>query len=472
MTLLERFRSRWRSPAGYRQLLSMAIPLILSMGAVSIQHFVDRMFLTWYSPVAIAATLPAGILNFTIISLFLGTAGYVNAFVAQYYGAGKLGKIGPCVWQGIYVALAGGAVLLMIAPASGAIFRFVGHSLEVQEAETVYFRILCYGGFFPIASGAMAGFFSGRGQNWPVMVINTAATLVNVILNYLLIFGNWGFPEMGVTGAALGTVISGAVAFLAYLAIMMWPAFDKLYNSISGWRLDRELFRRLLKFGLPSGVQFFVDMAGISAFLLIVGRIGTIELAATNIAFNVNTLAFMPMIGFGVAISVTVGQYIGEGKPKLAERAVYSGAHITFLYMTLIAAAYVAVPQVFVAAFAAKANPEEFGPVGDLVRILLRFVALYTIFDTLNIVFASAIKGAGDTRFVMIMIAVLSVGGLMIPSFLVLVVFQKGVYAAWIILSVYIIVLGVGFLFRFLTGKWKTMRIIEQSPQSVASSEE
>jgi MATE family multidrug resistance protein len=466
MRLIERFKSRWSSPAGYRQLLAMAIPLILSTGALSVQFFVDRMFLTWYSSVAIAAVVPAGILNFAIASVFIGTAGYVNAFVAQYFGAGRYERIGPSVWQGIYVALAGGLVLLMIAPASTAIFRFIGHSPEVQRAEATYFRILCYGSFFPIASAAMTGFFSGRGRNWPVMVINTSATCVNILLNYLLIFGRWGFPEMGVAGAALATVISGVLSFLVYLLALARPAFDKTYKTLRGWAFNSEFFRRLLRFGLPSGVQFFIDMAGFSIFLLIVGRIGTVELAATNITFNINTLAFMPMIGFGIAISVTVGQYIGEFKPEMAERAVYSGAQITFLYMALIAMAYVGFPQVFVFAFSARANPEEFAPIGDLVRILLRFVALYTLFDTLNIVFASAIKGAGDTRFVMIMIVGLSLGALVFPTFLVLIVFEKGIYAAWIIISIYVILLGGSFLLRFLTGKWKSMRVIEQTAQS------
>ncbi len=97
--------NRWRCEGGYREVLAIAIPLILSTGAWGIQHFVDRMFLTWYSPEAIAAAMPAGILNFTIMSLFLGTAGYVSTFVAQYHGASRCERIGPILWQGMYVAI-------------------------------------------------------------------------------------------------------------------------------------------------------------------------------------------------------------------------------------------------------------------------------------------------------------------------------------------------------------------------------
>ena len=460
--LIDGIRDRWSSQAGYKQLLVMAIPLILSTGAWSVQHFVDRMFLSWYSPVSIAATVPAGALNYAFMSLFIGTAGYVNAFVAQYFGARQLDRLGPSVWQGIFIALIGGVFLLALSPAAKAIFAFIGHAPDVQVEEVSYFRILCYGSFFPIASSAMTGFFSGRGRNWPVMAVNTSATAINIFLNYLLIFGNWGLPEMGIAGAALATVVSGAFSFCTYLVILGRPSYNRLYHTLKGWRLDGKLFKRLIRFGLPAGVQFFVDMSGFTAFLLMVGRIGTVELAATNITFNINTLAFMPMIGCGIAISVSVGQYIGEGRPDMAQRAVFSGAHLTFFYMTCVAVAYIAFPGVFVAAFSAKADPAAFEPIGRLVRILLRFVALYTIFDTLNIVFASAIKGAGDTRFVMTVIVAVSIGLLVVPTFIALVVFEAGIYAAWGIISGYIILLGGIFLTRFLTGKWKSMRVIEK----------
>ncbi|MCK4297145.1 MAG: MATE family efflux transporter, partial [Candidatus Marinimicrobia bacterium] len=105
--------NRWYRKGGFKDLLKIAIPLILSTGAWSIQHFVDRMFLTWYSPEAIAAAMPSGMLNFTIMSLFIGTASYVNTFVAQYYGSKKYKNVGPIVWQGIYIAIIGGLTLFL-----------------------------------------------------------------------------------------------------------------------------------------------------------------------------------------------------------------------------------------------------------------------------------------------------------------------------------------------------------------------
>ncbi len=454
---------RWACEAGYRSVLSIAVPLILSTGAWSILHFVDRMFLTWYSPEAIAAAMPAGMLNFTIMSLFLGTAGYVTTFVAQYHGSGQHQRIGPVLWQGIYIAVAGGILHLLLIPLAGPIFRFVGHEPLVQEYEIVYFQVLCLGATPAIASSAIAGFFSGRGKAWPVMWVNVLATALNIILDYALIFGKWGLPELGMKGAAIATVLSTCFSFAIYLILFSRSGYESRYYTLRGWMFERPLFLRLMYFGFPSGVQFFLGMAGFTAFILLVGRLGTMELAATNIAFNINNLAFMPMIGFGMAVSVLVGQYLGKGKPDLAQRSVYSSFHLTFLYMGSVAAAYVFVPNIFINPFASQADPASFAAIRKTTLILLRFVAIYSLFDALNIVFASAIKGAGDTRFVMFMIAIVSSLALVVPSYIALVLLQAGIYTAWTIASGYVSILGLVFLFRFLGGKWKSMRVIEQT---------
>jgi len=460
--IVEYIKKRWKTKGGYREVLVIATPLIMSTGAWSVQHFVDRMFLSWYSPEAIAAAMPAGMVSFAVMSLFLGTASYVSTFVAQYYGAKRFNRIGPVLWQGVYIALLGGLVQICLIPFADAIFSFVGHEPLVQRYEIQYFKILCLGGIPFVASSAMAGFYSGRGKPWPVMWVTAGETILNLVLDYALIFGAWGFPELGIKGAAIATVISGVFALFVYLALISKKIHAEAYHTVKGWRLEQKLFMRLLRFGLPSGVQFFLEMAGLTVFILLVGRLGINSLAATNIAFNINTLAFMPMIGCGIAVSVLVGQYLGGNKADLAQRSAYSGFHMTFLYMTSIAAAYVLVPEIFVAPFVARADPEGMVEIYRLALILLRFVAIYSVFDTMNIIFASAIKGAGDTRFVMFMIMILSALVLVLPAYVVIVVLGYGLMVAWGIGSFYIVVLGCVFYLRFRGGKWKTMRVIEQ----------
>jgi MATE family multidrug resistance protein len=458
------FRNLWHREGGYKELLITAAPLILSTASWSVLQFIDRMFLTWYSPDAVAASMPAGILNFTFTCIFFGTAAYVGTFVAQYFGAGEYNKIGKSLWQGIYIAVIGSAAVFMLGFAAEPLFKIVGHEAEVQKLEVIYFRILCFGSFGPIVSSVFSGFYSGRGENWPVMWISFISAGVNIILDYMLIFGRFGFPEMGVEGAAIATLIAGFTPPAIYAFLVFGRENNDKYKTLSNYSFDSKLFARILKFGFPSGVHMFIEVAGFSGFLLIVGRLGTTELAATNIALNINTIAFMPMIGFGIAISMLTGQNIGKNSIDIAERVIWSGFQLCFVYMSLIALTYFFLPEIYIYPFAVNADPESFMKINDYALILLKFVAVYSIFDTLNLVFASAIKGAGDTRFVMMMGLFLSLILLVIPSYVAVVIMGRGLYTAWAIASVYVSLLGFSYLIRFLTGRWKSMKVIEHIP--------
>ena len=422
------------------------------------------MFLSWYSTEALAAALPTGILSFTLISLFMGTSGYVSTFIAQYIGASRPERVGPAMWQGMYFALIGGLLLACTALFSKPIFSFIGHSPEVQILESEYWIFLTLGGIFPIAQATVAGFFSGLGKTYPVMWASFAATAVNIVLNYLLIFGNLGMPEMGIRGAGLSTFISGMINFL----ILAYLAFSKennsKYKTISGWKFELNLFKRLIRYGLPNGVQFFLDIAAFSAFILLIGRLGDTELAASNIAFNISMLAFMPMIGLGITVSILVGQSLGANKPAKAKMATFSAIQMSFTYMIILALLYLLIPTVFIYPFSAKADPNEFEAIKSLALVALRFIALWSIFDSLAIIFSSALKGAGDTAFIMITICVTASLVLIAPTFLIIEIFDLGLNAAWCSGLAYIICLGFIYALRFKSGKWETMRVIEDQP--------
>ncbi|MDD5765385.1 MAG: MATE family efflux transporter [Candidatus Marinimicrobia bacterium] len=275
---------------------------------------------------------------------------------------------------------------------------------------------------------------------------------------------------MGIKGAAIATDLSLLTSTILFTVFIFCSKQNCRQYALNNWRFNRKSFGRLIRFGLPSGVQFFIDMAGFTVFLFIMGRLGTTQLAATNVAFNVNNLAFMPMMGFGATISILVGQYIGKNKPDIAERSVYSCFHLTAMYMFSISFAYFFFPDIFMIPFDSKVNPELFRPVREIAVVLLKFVAVYSIFDTLNIVFSSAIKGAGDTRFVMNMLVFLSFGLMVIPTYILVVILKLNVYAAWACASLYISTLGLVFYTRFLKGKWKSMRVIETTVPIITSS--
>ncbi|MCU0849097.1 MAG: MATE family efflux transporter [Spirochaetes bacterium] len=456
-------KKRWFAEGGYREVLVIALPLIVSTGSWSLQHFIDRMFLTWYSPETIAAAMPAGILNFTLMSLFIGLAGYVNVFIAQYYGSGKRDMVGPVLWQSIYVSFIAGIFFLAVIPFTERIFLLVGHERAVMKNEIVFFRILSMAAFPAVASSAMSGFFSGLGRTSVIMWVNLLSTMVNIVLDYLLIFGNAGFPEMGMAGAGTATAMSAVFSFIAYSLLIFNAENNREYRVLSGWRPRTDLFFRLVKYGLPSGIHFFIDVAGFTFFIIFIGRLGMEYLAASNIAFNINTLSFMPMIGVGIAVSVLVGQNIGRNRPDLSEYCAYSGFQLAFLYLSFIGILYGAIPGVFLAPFSSNASYNDLGKIIETARVLLRFVAAYCVFDAMNIIFSSALKGAGDTSFVMKMISSISALVLIIPTFLVIFVFNLGIYAGWSFATAYVMVLGISFLIRFRSGRWKSMKVIEES---------
>jgi len=300
-----------------------------------------------------------------------------------------------------------------------------------------------------------------------IMWVNILATSVNIILDYLLIFGHFGLPRLGIKGAAIATVTAGYTSAIAIFLYMMKAKYRKTYRTLKNHKFNLALFKRLMRFGLPNGFHFMLDLFGFTLFVLLVGRFGTLELAATNITFNINHIAFMPMIGIGMAVEIIVGQKLGENLPKLARYGTYSALHVTFLYMGTTALTYVLFPKIYLLPFAVQADPNQFILIQRMTIVLLYFVAFYSIFDTMNIIFACALKGAGDTRWVMITSVILSWLILIIPTYFASVVYNWGLYITWSFVTLYIMMLGIVFFFRFLGGKWESMRVIEGVPMAV-----
>ena len=215
-------------------------------------------------------------------------------------------------------------------------------------------------------------------------------------------------------------------------------------------------------------MQTLLEVAGFTAFVFLVGRLGGKELTATNLAFNVSSLAFMPVFGLGMAASILVGQQLGRDSPDLAARGTWTTVWLAMSYMTLVSTLYVVVPDLFLFGFFANEAGQRNGDVRAVAVVLLRYVAAYNLFDALNMVFVGAIKGAGDTRFVFgvsLIMAVLLAAG----TWIAVSVFQAGLHGCWTLVTVWIWLLGIIYGARFLQGRWRGMRVIEREvPQQSA----
>lgn len=453
----------------HREILRIGLPLVLGMSAVTLMEFIDRLFLSHYSVEAISAASPAGISAFFFIAFFSGVASYTGVFIAQYHGKGERNAIGAILWQGIYWSLAAGACCLLIGLlAAEPIFALAGHDETVQKLEVEYFSVLCRGGVFHITSQCLSTFFSGRGQTRAVLLVTLTGVFVNIPLDYALIFGHWGLPEMGVRGAALATVIGWATSALLFAALIFVKKGagrgsppDLPRWGLRHWRFQPSLCRRLLRYGVPGSLQMTFDILAFTIFLLLIGRLGTTALAATNIAFTINLLAFMPAMGASQAVSILVGQELGRGRPDRAGAAVWGSIHLLLLFTFCLDMALIFFPDnIFGLFIAGDTDAATAGALLANGRMLLRIIAVYLMMDALYMVFSGALRGAGDTRFLMICAGICYSYCLVLPALIAVLYWPRTLFAACLWLDILVASLFICAAWRYRQGCWKTMLVI------------
>jgi multidrug resistance protein, MATE family len=448
------------APGGSRELLFLAAPLIVSQSFMTVQVFVDTVLLSRHDTREMTASFPAVMWFWQLFGLLQVTAGYTSTFVAQYTGAGRPHRVGPAVWQGIHFALVAGLLMLLLIPAAPFLIASGGHSPALQPLEVTYLRCLAFAALPMLIMAAVNGFFSGRGQTWIVLGIEAFGTVVNVALALVLIFGRLGFPEMGIEGAGWATVAGSWASALLAVGLLLRRRYRKQFATGSGWRPERELFGRLMKYGGPAGAQVFLDVLVFNLFVQLIGRLGEAAMGATTLTVRLNMIAFLPMMGLGQAVCILVGQRLGANRPDLAEKSAYTGLKWVFGYMCTVAAVYLTLPGVLVSVFEGGREPESFAAVAAIVPGLLVCVAAYSVVESVNVAFAFALRGAGDTRFVTLVTFCLAWPIMVLPTYLVV---QAGgsVYWAWWFATAHIFAMAACFYLRFRSGKWKKMRVIE-----------
>ncbi|MGL1901192.1 MAG: MATE family efflux transporter [Fibrobacterales bacterium] len=464
-------KKRYYREAGYKELLKVAFPLMISSGAFSLLMFIDRMFVSWYSSDALAAAMPAGALSFAFGCLFLGTGLYIGTFVSQYFGSKRPERIGPAVWQGLYLSAIGGFLMLFLIPLAPMVFNSFDHAPEVITLEISYFQVLCLGVFPMVAMAVFGGFYSGRGITKPVMWVNIYMLFINTPLDYLLVFG-WGpIPEMGLFGAGIATVISQLIALVLFAWLVFRKKNNEEFNTLSGWRFDTDLFGRLIRYGLPSGVHMFIEIAGFTVFMIMIGFLGKEIQAASNIAFQIDIFGFIIIHSMAISVSIKVGQYIGAKQIDKAEISTYSGIQLGLMMALTLSFIYVTFPGPLVGLFGLRADPAEFAPIAKLATELLLFVAIYAVGDCVQLMFSSAIKGAGDTHFVMKYLGLFTVVVMIIPSIIIIKYLDGTIYAMWGLLTFFVFSLSIVYTIRYFGGKWKSMQVIEEEPVYIGDSE-
>ena len=446
---------RWKS------ILGLAWPLIVANSFWNLQMTIDRLFLADFSTEAMGAAVAVMGVFWTPMALLQQTAAYVTTFVAQYFGAQRNTMIGPAVWQSIWVSIIGGLLFLLLIPAASFIFGGMGHAASMQRLESDYFIAMCFSALPTAIVAATSGYFTGLGRTQVIMQINGVGLVANAVLDYCMILGKFGFPKMGIAGAGYATAIGTAIAALYGLVLVFTDKERREYNLTAGWKWNGDLLKRFIRFGVPSGMQWALEGLAFSIFLIFIGRMvdGSAALSASSIVVTVMMLSILPAMGVAQSTSVLVGQYLGEKRPQDAESAVWSGWQVTLIYILIIGLTFVLFPGFYASWFRNNEDAAMWSKVSQMIPWLLMFVAIFTTSDSMNMVFAFSLKGAGDTKFVTIVALLLPWPLMVLPAYL----FREqpgAVYWAWGSATIYSMVQALIFWRRFTGGKWKKMSVI------------
>lgn len=441
-------------PGSIGLLLRIAIPLIITTSSASIMQFVDRMFLSWYSSDTLAACLPAGLISFAIISFFMGTCGYTSVFVANYYGQKRYASLSVALWQGVIVGFFSWIIIVALVPVGLFLLGLSHHDPLVKELEKQYFTILTLFGGISVINNALAGFFSGQGRTAITMVVNIFGNIVNFVLSYAMIFGKWGFPEMGIKGAAWSTVIGGISVTIIFMAIIFSPKINKQFRIGRLFGFNKKAAWRLIKYGLPNGFGFFMDIFSFSVFAFFTGNIDKISLAASNIVLTLQSIVFMPLLGLAIATQILMGQYVGRKQPDLGMRTTYNALKTGTIYVLAISSMFLLFPTFFTGFFIGSTLTDDMRHILEKTVPLMWLLCCFTWGDLTYLIFGDAIRGAGDTKFHMKAMAFCAVG-LVAGSYIVISVLNLGIIYAWGWIVLYAWATGGIMAWRFLSGKWR-----------------
>lgn len=453
-----------KEEASLKYMLKIAGPMVIATSSYTLMQFIDRMMVAYYSEDSIAAILPASMVSFIPASFALGVITTVNTFVSQCLGRGNKKECSNYCWQSIYMGLIYSAFTFMILwPLAPQVFKMMKQPSDIIGLEVTYLRIMLIAQFVTIFMWSSNHFFMGIHR--PVISMYTAviSQVVNVIANYVLIFGKFGFPEMGLAGAGWGTFIGAVVGTVLRMWMFLGKDINSKFNSRHKLKIDFEKIKDLIKIGSPAGFAFMVNTAFLGAILFrLIGRFGTASLAATSVVYSCTALSFMPAVGVATALTAAVGKSIGKGRKDIAVKQVGVCLRMTLAYMGLVGLCFFLFREKIIAGWRLGEEASDIG-----VNILI-CAAIFQVFDAAALTYGGVLRGAGDTLWLGFIstvgaFVVLGIGGWLIVYF-----FEGlGAVGPWIAYTFHIIIVGTANRWRFKSNRWMRIELFKRQPVGV-----
>ena len=438
-----------------RRVAILAGPLILQQLSFTLLGVTDTYFVSRISTEAVAAVGLAGVLFFALMMLFRSTANSSVVFVGRAHGGKDDAGVGRAVWNVLNVVMLLSILALSLPWVLSFIFQFAApaDSETVRVLGTRYLQIRALEVPLVMFNAVVWGFLVGRDDSRTPMLLAWLQVGVNIFLDWCLVLGNFGFPALGVTGAAIATVLANLVIALVSAYILWRPVNRERYALGKVHRSSQKELLNVLKIGLPMGFGDFVEVASFSAFFALLARLGTDALAANNIALQYMSMSFTMGVAVAMAASSLVAQYLGANEPEQAERVGYRASFLAMVIMGAIGLSYLVAPQALIGIFSQDPDVIAAGV------IILQLVALYQVFDAVTIVLGGSLNGAGDTTFTMLARLIFAWGVFLPLSWFLAFPLDGGVRGAWIGAMVYLLGLGVIYFVRFRSGRWKKIEV-------------
>lgn len=439
----------------YRDVVRIAWPSFVELMLTQLASMVDLMMVGSLGAWALTAVGLTTQPKFLLMTVFQSMNVGATALVARYKGADNPQKANLVVRQAVLLTL----VLSVIASVLGYIFaepmiRFMGATdAQSLEGGTVYLQIQMLGFVFMALTTTVTAVLRGVGDSRTAMIYNLVANLVNVVFNYLLIYGRLGFPRMGVAGASLATIIGQFVAFLAAsVCILRGRGYLRL-EFREGFKPDREMLGNIFNIGLPAMIEQLLMRAGMIIYAKTVATLGTVPFATHQVCMNIQALSFMNGQAFAVSATTLMGQSLGRRRPDMAQAYCSRTRRVGMFIAVAIGLSFIFLGRQMVSLYNSDPQIVELGG-----RVLL-LVAVMQPLQSSQFIIAGALRGAGDTRAtaVITFITVLIVRP--VSAIILVQGLHWGLEGAWIAMVLDQVLRSVLVLARYQGGKWKTIRL-------------
>ena len=451
---------KFKKNGDVKDVLVVALPMLLSMSFDTIMTFIDRLFLSKLGPAEMNAALGAGAVQLALTMFFTGAISYTTAMVAQRLGAKKTSDCARVFMQAVYLSLISVPLLYLTIPLGHVAFGMEHLPADQLEYQKTYFNILMFGGIINLVRNAAPCFFSGIGETKIVMKAAFVGMIVNVACNFVLIYGLGPIPALGVAGAAYGTLIGNLVSTIILFVKFFAKSCNSRFNTRSSFAFSWPLTRELLQKGIPSGVEMFLNMSAFQLMILMFHALGPDAATASSVMFNWDMVAYVPLMGLEVASTSLVGRYVGARDAAAATRSTYSGLKLGWGYSLIMGIFFVFLPGVLTDIFrpdVAEASAEAiaiFDAARPMSIFMLRIATFYIFVEVLLVVYAGALRGAGDTVWVMFTCAIMNwcvSGALYVAAY----IFHLPAHYAWIAVVAVYSTAPVIFWWRWKSGKWR-----------------